>query len=342
MSHLGSRSQEEPRLGYWSAQEQYALSDLLDFAVEAERGGFRSMMASDHFHPWFHTGAFGNFTWVWMAAAAERTKSMSFFTGVTCPIFRYTPGVVAQAFASLDDLYPGRIGLGVGTGEAMNEVPNGFEWGTQAERLERTKEAIEIIKALWEGADGFLDYRGKYYRTDGARLYTPPKGRIPLYMAAVGKNSTRAAAKYSDGLITFLKGEELERQISAFKGAVTQEGRDPASLEIVAEYKLSYDPDYDRAFDSVKRWRPTRLQGVLMSEIHDPRELERKAAAEVSDDSLKESWEVVTSIEASADSIERYFRAGFTKVYVHSSSPDEHEFIRAFTSKVLPHFTSGG
>ncbi|MGD0638029.1 MAG: TIGR03557 family F420-dependent LLM class oxidoreductase [Nitrososphaerales archaeon] len=340
MSHLGSRGREEQRLGYWSAQEQYSMSDLLDFAVEAERGGFRSMMASDHFHPWFHTGAFGNFTWVWMAAAAERTKQMSFFTGVTCPIFRYTPGVVAQAFASLDDLYPGRIGLGVGTGEAMNEVSNGFDWGTQAERLERTKEAIEIIKALWEGGSGFLDYRGRYYRTDGARLYTPPKGRIPLYMAAVGKNSTRTAAKYSDGLITFLKGAELERQISAFKGAVAQEGRDPASLEIVAEYKLSCDPDYDRAFESVKRWRPTRLQGVLMSEIHDPRELEKKAEEEVSDESLKASWHVVTSIDESAREIDRYFKAGFTKVYVHSSSPDERAFIREFTAKVLPHYSS--
>jgi len=317
------------------------MSDLLDFAVEAERGGFRSMMASDHFHPWFHTGAFGNFTWVWMAAAAERTKRMSFFTGVTCPIFRYTPGVVAQAFASLDDLYPGRIGLGVGTGEAMNEVPNGFEWGTQEERLERTKEAIEIIKALWGGGEGFLDYRGRYYRTERARLYTPPKCHIPLYMAAVGKNSTRTAAKYSDGLITFLKGAELDRQLSAFKGAVAQEGRDPESLEIVAEYKVSYDPDYDRAFASVERWRPTRLQGVLMSGIHDPRELEKKADEEVSDDSLKESWDVVTTIEAAADSIDRYFKAGFTKVYVHSSSPDEHQFIREFTSKVLPHYKRG-
>ena len=172
MSHPRPGDPEAPRLGYWSAQEQYPMSDLLDFAVEAERGGFQSMMASDHFHPWFHTGGFGNFTWIWMAAAAERTKRMSFYTGVTCPIFRYTPGVVAQAFASLDDLSSGRVGLGVGTGEAMNEVPNGFEWGTQSERLERTKEAIEIIKALWEGGDRFLDYRGRYYRRSG-RASTP-------------------------------------------------------------------------------------------------------------------------------------------------------------------------
>jgi len=318
------------------------MSDLLDFAVEAEKGGFGTMMASDHFHPWFHRGAFGNFTWVWMAAAAERTKSMQFFTGVTCPIYRYTPGIVAQAFASLDDLYPGRIGLGVGTGEAMNEVPNGFAWGTQRERLERTREAIEIIRALWEGrGDGFVDYRGTYNRTDRARLYTPPKRRIPLYMAAVGKNSTRVAAKYCDGLITFLKGEEFAEQLAEFRAAVAQDGRDPNSVEVVAEYKVSFDADYDRAFESVKRWRPTRLKGVLMSEVHDPRELEAKAEREVSDENLKDSWEVITSIDDSARSIERLFKGGFTKVYVHSSSPDETGFIREFTAKVLPHFSRG-
>jgi coenzyme F420-dependent glucose-6-phosphate dehydrogenase len=318
------------------------MKDLLDFAVEAEKGGIQTMMASDHFHPWFHNGGFGNFTWVWMAAAAERTKKMQYVTGVTCPIFRYTPGIVAQGFASLDDLYPGRVGLGVGTGEAMNEVPNGFEWGTQRQRLERTAEAIEIIRALWDERKGFVDYRGRYYRTDNARLYTPPKTRIPLYMAAIGKNSTRTAAKLCDGLITFLKGDELARQLASYKATAKEHGRDPASLEVIAEYKVSFDEDYEKAFGSVKRWRSTMLKDILMAEIHDPRELESKAEREVSDDSLKESWHIVTSIDESARAIEQLLDAGFTRVYVHSSSPDEFGFIRAFTSRVLPHFSGAG
>jgi coenzyme F420-dependent glucose-6-phosphate dehydrogenase len=337
---LDPESGSRPRVtvGYWSAQEQYSMHDLLDFAVEAEKGGIETMMASDHFHPWFHNGGFGNFTWVWMAAAAERTRKMQFVTGVTCPIFRYTPGIVAQAFASLDDLYPGRIGLGVGTGEAMNEVPNGFEWGTQRQRLERTAEAIEIIKALWKERDGFVNYHGRYYRTDQARLYTPPRTRIPLYMAAIGKNSTRTAAKLCDGLITFLGGDELSRQLAAYRSAAREEGREPDGLEVIAEYKVSFDEDYDKAFDSVKRWRSTMLKDILMAEIHDPRELEGKAEREVSDASLKESWHIATSIDESARAIEQLLGAGFTKVYVHSSSPDELRFIRAFTSRVLPHF----
>jgi len=336
---MARESARGARVGYWSAQEQYSMEDLLGFAVEAERGGFETMMASDHFHPWFHTGGFGNFTWVWMAAAAERTKRMQFVTGVTCPIFRYPPGIVAQAFASLDDLYPGRIGLGVGTGEAMNEVPNGFAWGTQRERLERTVEAVGVIRELWGSGERFVDHAGRYYRTDRARLYTPPRGRIPLYMAAVGKRSTRAAAgRNFDGLITFRKGDELAAQLSAYRGAVIESGRDPDAMEVIAEYKVSVDPDYDRAFESVERWRPTLLQGVLTAEVHDPRELERRAREEVTDERLRESWHVATSVDETFGALERYFSAGFTRVYVHSSSPDELGFVRAFASRVLPHF----
>ena len=114
-------------LGYWASQEQYSMQNLLEFVVEAEKGGFTSVLTSDHFHPWWHDNGFGNFTWVWLTAAAERTRKMKFTTGVTAAVYRYNPGIIAQAFASLDVLYPGRIGLGIGTGEAMNEVPLGFD-----------------------------------------------------------------------------------------------------------------------------------------------------------------------------------------------------------------------
>jgi coenzyme F420-dependent glucose-6-phosphate dehydrogenase len=116
------------KLGYWASQEQYSMNDLIKFVKEAEKMGFDQTLTSDHFHPWSHTNGYGNFTWIWLAAAAERTKSMKFITGVTAAVYRYNPGIIAQAFASLDVLYPGRIGLGIGTGEAMNEVSLGFDW----------------------------------------------------------------------------------------------------------------------------------------------------------------------------------------------------------------------
>lgn len=162
------------------------MQDLLKFVVEAEKGGFTTTMTSDHFHPWWHGDAFGNFTWIWIAAAVERTKKMHFTTGVTAPVCRYHPAIIAQAFASLDALYPGRIGLGLGTGEAMNEMPLGFEWPSPKVRLARTKEAIDIIKSLWKAEgknneNGFVMYHGAHYHIHNAKLYTPPASHhIPI------------------------------------------------------------------------------------------------------------------------------------------------------------------
>jgi coenzyme F420-dependent glucose-6-phosphate dehydrogenase len=183
-----------------------------------------------------------------------------------------------------------------------------------------------------------VSYRGRYYETERARLYTPPAGKIPLYMAATGSRSTRVAAKYCDGLIT-LVDEGFQERISDFKKAAGEDGRDAGPLEIITEYKVSCDEDYERALASTRRWKPTSLKGVLMAEIHDPRELEEKAAREVSDEALKKSWDVMTSIDDITGALEGLFLAGATRVYVHSSSPDEMKFIREFTGKVLPHFS---
>src|ERR671920_2256819 len=168
------------RLGYWASQEQYAMQDLLRFVIEAEKYGFDSCLTSDHFHPWWHDNGYGNFTWIWIAAAAGRTKKMQFITGVTAAVFRNNPAIIAQAFASLDVLYAGRIGLGVGTGEAMNEVPVGFDWPSASVRLARTAEAIQIIRKLWERpkkdkenqGSGFVNFEGRYFKVRRARLYT--------------------------------------------------------------------------------------------------------------------------------------------------------------------------
>ena len=337
--------QPRPLLGYWAAQEQYLMQDLLKFVVEAEKGGFTATMTSDHFHPWWHDNAFGNFTWIWIAAAAERTKKMHFTTGVTAPVYRYHPAIIAQAFASLDALYPGRIGLGLGTGEAMNETPLGFEWPSPKVRLARTKEAIDIIKSLWKEEEGknnenrFVTYNGAYYHIHNAKLYTPPVSHhIPIYLAAAGSQSTKVAAQYSDGLITYLKPEKAKDVLMRFDKAARASGKNPQSLEKIAEYKVSYSEDFDRAFESTKFWRATLIENVFNSKIADPRKLQQKAKKEVSDEMLKESIQVTTSIEDCTRSIEKYFDAGFTRVYVHSTSPEEVKFVQTFCKKVLPYF----
>jgi coenzyme F420-dependent glucose-6-phosphate dehydrogenase len=331
-------------IGYWAAHEQYSMQDLLKFVVEAEKCGFATTMASDHFHPWWHHNAYGNFTWVWIAAAAERTKKMQFVTGVTAPVYRYHPAIIAQAFASLDVLYPGRIGLGLGTGEAMNESPLGFDWPRAKARLTRTKEAIQIIRGLWENKDknGFLNLNGEYFLMRNAKLYTPPTKRIPIYMAATGQQATKVAAKYADGLISYLRPDEAGKTVlRVFDSAAEKECRDVHSLEKIAEYKVSFSEDYDKAFKSSTFWRATLIKNVFDSDISDPRKLQRKAEKEVPDEKIKQSIQIITSIEDCIRSIEEYFKAGFTRVYIHSTSPDEIKFIQMFSKKVIPHLNGG-
>ena len=231
------------------------MQDLIKFVIEAEKGGFTSTMTSDHFHPWWNDGGFGNFTWVWLAAASERTKKMQFVTGVTSPVYRYNPAIIAQAFASLDTLYPNRISLGIGTGEAMNEVSVGFEWPSPEIRLNRTIEAIEIINSLWHKGqqslpqpqpqldketkftfgdthidkDGYLTYNGKYFSTKSAKLYTPPSHPIPLYMAASGPEAIVAAATFTDGLITTSKPNNSKEIFDKFDQAARAAGSNTMS-----------------------------------------------------------------------------------------------------------------
>jgi coenzyme F420-dependent glucose-6-phosphate dehydrogenase len=344
-------------LGYWASQEQYSMQDLIRFVIEAEKGGFTATMTSDHFHPWWHDNGYGNFTWVWLAAASERTRYMKFITGVTSPIYRYNPAIIAQAFASLDVLYPGRISLGLGTGEAMNEVSVGFNWATPEIRLKRTIEAIQIIKKLWhkkevikqmtgsnssdqiqKDNEGFVNFNGEYFNIKDAKLYTSPSTTIPLYMAASGPKAIRAAAKYTDGLITISKPDKAKEMFDIFDKAALEEDKEPKTLQKIGKPKISYSEDYDKALKSSEFWRAGEIEDVFNTEINDPRKLQQKAKQEVSDDKLKESTLIVTSIEDLIKPLEEFFRVGFTQIYLHSTSPDEIEFVQKFCTKVLPYF----
>jgi coenzyme F420-dependent glucose-6-phosphate dehydrogenase len=347
------------KLGYWASQEQYSMNDLSKFVTEAEKAGFDQTLTSDHFHPWSHTNGHGNFTWIWLASAAERTKNMKFITGVTAAVYRYNPGIIAQAFASLDVLYPGRIGLGIGTGEAMNEVSLGFDWPSANTRLERTTESIEIIKKLWNKGnydkeirsslnknindnkndnDGFVNFKGQYYNIKNAKLYTPPSTNIPLYMAGSGKEAIQTAARLTDGLITTSKPNNSSETFDLFDKTAKEVGKDPNKLEKIGKPVISYCEDYDKAFKSCEFWRTSKINDAFDRDINDPRVLEKIAKEEVSDEELKKSILIVTSIGDLIKPIEDYFKAGFTQVYTHSTSPNEIEFIQDFAKKILPYF----
>ena len=308
---------------------------MLDFAVSAEKQGFEFICISDHFHPWFHKDGCAGHAWIWLGAAGAKTSNVTLGTGVTTSINRYHPAIIAQAFATLDELYPGRIFLGIGAGEAMNEMPMApvnSKWPPHGERLAQTIEAVKIIRSLWER--DFCDFSGKYYTLRQANLYTKPKARIPIYFAAIGPNALRAAGLYGDALMC--GGRDRERVSSMFSiydGAVRESGRRPEDMPRMVEMKVSYHEDCEKALDSLSMWRPPKASASGLN-IDDPRELDR--LREGVDPKIL-SRDVYTNMDPLVAEIERLIDLGFTDIQVGSNSPDEEKFIRDFGTKALPY-----
>ncbi len=216
-------------LGYKASAEQFAPRELLDFAVHAEAVGFDSIMVSDHFQPWRHTGGHAPFSFTWMGALGERTSRALLGTSVVTPTFRYHPSIVAQAIGTLGALYPGRVLLGVGTGESLNEVPaTGMAWPPFKERFARLREAIQLMRRL--AREDRVTFEGDFFRTDKATIYDRPETPVPIYIAASGAVAARLAGRIGDGFIcTSGKPRELytETLLPALAEGLEKAGRAP-------------------------------------------------------------------------------------------------------------------
>jgi coenzyme F420-dependent glucose-6-phosphate dehydrogenase len=233
------------RIGYKASAEQFGPRQLLDFAVQAEQVGLDSVLVSDHVQPWRHHGGHAPFSLSWLAAVGERTERVQLGTSVMTPTFRYNPAVVAQAFATLGCLYPGRVMLGVGTGEALNEVAVGSveDWPDFKERFARLREAVRLMRELWTTER--VSFEGDYYRTTDATIYDRPEVPVPVYVAAGGPLDARYAGRSGDGFIcTSGKGEELYRDklLPAVDEGLEKSGRTREDLDRMIEVKLSWDP----------------------------------------------------------------------------------------------------
>lgn len=311
-------------------------NELLDFALRAERSGFKYLGASDHFHPWRDQETYSTFPWTWLSTVLEKTKNMIVGTGVTCPILRYHPGIVAQAFASMDYMYPGRVFLSVGTGESLNEAPLGFKWPSYSERKERLIEAISVIKKLWSG--NFVDFEGKYYSLKKAKLYTPPKTNIPLYVAASGPKSSEMAGKYGDGLYTILPStdEAVDVLLSSFEEGAEKVDRDPDYMEKIAQVEISYSENYAEALNAC-RPNSSAIFDYFFEKGYNPKEGD-KLEKKVSESQLKEKNKIVKTPQELVSYCEKVFQTGFTKILINSKSPDEEDFINICNNEVFPYF----
>lgn len=323
-------------IGYAAEHEQFQPMELLDHAVLADKAGFDFIWTSDHFHPWAHTNAASGFAWTWMTAVAERTKKVKIGTSVTCPSFRYHPAIVAQAFATMGNMYPGRITLGLGSGEGMNEIPLGFDWPPLPDRITRLEEAITIIRKLWD--EEWVTYAGKYWKLKKARLYTRPPKPIPLFLAAMGPKMARLAGEKADGMIT-LKFEEdfyKETLFPQLERGAKNAGRDYKKIEKAVELWVSYDEDYDRAMQATKFWGAQMLPFIFKYGISDPREIESYGQL-VGEEQIDKAWCISPDTEAHIKFLQKHAKLGFNKIYVLSSSPNMQKTIEVYGKEVLPH-----
>ena len=315
-----------------AAHEQFPPRELLHQAVEAERAGFDGVARSDHFQPWWVPGESGR-AWVWLGAAAQATGRLELGTGVTAPVHRDHPALVAQAFATLEAMCPGRAFLGVGSGESLNESPLGMDWPEPDEQLARTEEALEMIDRLFAGER--LDGAGRFFRAKGAVLHTRPRRRPPIYVSAFRPEAAQVAGCLGDGLWTMADPDTAPQLIDAYRGAADDAGREAG--EILLQLGVSWAADDESALEGARVWKATLVPDDSTDDWHDPAAMQRRAAEEVSDDELRRAFIISADPEEHADRVREAERLGATiMVLMNVSGRDPGGTIRTYGERVLP------
>jgi len=324
------------RLGYKASNEQFAPQELLRFGVLAEESGFDSVFVSDHLQPWRHDGGHAPFSLSWLGALGARTERVTIGTSVLTPTFRYHPAIVAQAFATLGCLFPGRVVLGMGTGESMNEVPLGLQWPDGKERFARFREAVRLIRQLW--SEDRVTFEGEYYRTDKATIYDRPDEQVPLYLAASGPAATRFAGRVGDGWITTSgKAPELytDTLLPAVAEGAAKAGRSVTDLDMMIEVKVSFDPDHEKALADTRFWGALALTPEQKAGVEDPVEMQR-LADELPVERTASRFIVSSDPAEHVAAIQRYVDLGFTHLVFHAPGPDQERFLRLYGTEILP------
>ncbi|WP_188586928.1 glucose-6-phosphate dehydrogenase (coenzyme-F420) [Gordonia jinhuaensis] len=329
---------QELKLGYKASAEQFAPRELVEIAVAAEEHGMDSVAVSDHFQPWRHNGGHAPFSLTWMAAVGERTQRVQIGTSVLTPTFRYNPAVIAQAFASMACMYPDRIMLGVGTGEALNEYATGFqgEWPDFKERFARLREAIALMRELWTGEEVTFD--GQWYHTQGAYMYDIPDKPVPVYVAAGGPVVARYAGRAGDGFIcTSGKGMELytDKLLPAVAEGAAKAERDVDDIDKMIEIKISYDPDPQLALENTRFWAPLSLTPDQKNSVNSSSEMER-LADEIPIEQVAKRWIVASDPDDAVEQVKAYTDAGLNHLVFHAPGHDQLRFLENYQKDLEP------
>jgi coenzyme F420-dependent glucose-6-phosphate dehydrogenase len=330
------RSPDQPAYVAALGHERFPPGDLLRQAVEAEEAGFDGICCSDHLAPWWEPGApapahCAN-AWVWLGAAGHATREVSLGTAVTGLIHRYNPVVVAQQVATLESLFPGRAFLGVGSSEAMNEVPAGLEWPSTAEQLARTEEALTIVVRLLDGQT--VDFDGRFFKTVGARLYDRPQRRPPVYMSAFGPQAAEIAGRLADGVWTLADPQSAPAVIAGYRRGAEAAGREPG--EVILQGMIAWASSDDEAFEGAREWKATMVDEHYTDDVHRPADIHANGE-EVSDRAFKAMGILSADPDVHVRKIKAIQQLGATAiVLMNISGADPHGTLRTYGEHVLP------
>ena len=327
------------RISIQAAHEQVNPTDLLNDVITMDEYGIERCWTSDHYMPWWDTGASGGAAWPWLGAALAKTQHISIGTGVTAPILRYHPAIVAQVFATLGYMFPTRVFLGIGRGEALNEVTSGHEWPSSLERFARLREALQLIKKLW--SEDWVDFRGNYYQVTDSKLYTKPTTPIPIYISGLGEQSAKLAGEEADGFVTNeLDIETISNKLfPALEEGTRISGKTYESLDKILFIPASYSEDKEKALESIRFWRGSMIKAFFDVDMHDPRKIEENGQI-IGDDTLEKMLVVFTTAEEAIKKLEKYTDVGFTEIVLTNSSPNRKDLVKIISEKIIPHFNT--
>ena len=317
------------QIGYALSSEEFGPADLIANARRAEEAGFGFAGISDHFHPWLDTQGHSPMVWTVLGGIAVSTSRLKVFTGVTCPMIRTHPAIVAHAAATTAELMPGRFVLGVGTGEALNEHIFADRWPAAPERREMLEEAVDVIRLMFQG--GSQSHRGRHYRLENARLYTLPEEPPEVYVAASGPASAELAGRIGDGLITTAPKPEVVEAFRKNGG----EGK-----PVIGQMSVCYGPDEAEARRIAHRvWANAGIPGQLSQDLPTPAHFEQ-AAQRVREEDIAETMPCGPDLEKHFETIAQWEDLGVEQVYVHQIGPGQRAFFEIYEKEVLPRFAA--
>jgi coenzyme F420-dependent glucose-6-phosphate dehydrogenase len=314
------------KISYHASHEQFKPSRLLNLSIMAEQAGFKGVLSSDHFHPWSTEQGQSGFAWSWLGAAMAKTNIT--FGVVNAPGQRYHPAIIAQAAATLAEMFPERFWVALGSGQAINERITGTYWPTKTQRNERLRECVEIIRALWDGET--VNYEG-YVTVDEAKLYTRPVQPPLIVGAAITTETAGWVGSWADAMITVSHPiEQLKKMIEAFQLGGGE--NKPLKLKL----QLSYAPSEQEALQGAfKEWKTNIFQSKLLSELHTPEQFE-VAAEFFEPEIMKEHVKISSDPGQHVKWINEFIDLGFEEIILHNVNTNQEQFIDIFGNKVLP------